>query len=164
MRTLPWEFPPEPLKMDSVGANLTLAPEDACRTIWINATADIDVTLWSPSEGDWSRLYNRGTGVITLKNPGGTAIGTIRQRQRSFIEAWPDDSGDADWPAKILVEGASGEIYLEGDITFRNAAKGTVYKDAGDSTLIRVTADAGAQVTTDTGSTSEGTPDEPTEA
>ena len=105
----------------SIDANLTLNQSEMAVWHMIDVTTAVDITLPAPKEGDWVGIWNHGDSIATVKDNGGVSLGTIGPAQGSHIVC-PYASGVADWPTKILVVGANGSLYIEGDVVIRTGS------------------------------------------
>lgn len=79
----------------------TLAEGDLYIRHWINCSTSANLTLPTAVEGGWVHIYNYGTQTITVKNPGGTTIGTLATNDGVTIPCFPDASGVPAWPTDI---------------------------------------------------------------
>jgi hypothetical protein len=135
----------------SSSAAVTLTRDDLKNWHHINATGNFDLTLPTAAEDDWTGFVNYGSSVITVKNPAGTTIGTLRQYQSVYIPSWPDSGAIASWPAKVFVQGSSGATYPEANIVFRANDKGPVLIDTADAKRYRLGVTSGSLTLTDLG-------------
>jgi len=147
---------PQPSSLSyTVSTNTALNASDLGMTHYINCTSDSNLTLPVTYELGWIEVFNYGSSVLTIKNSGGTAIGSLMQYQYTRIIAFPNSSGVPAWPSKIIVFGSSGSVKLEGDLSFKSSSSGVILKDtAGTPHYWRVsTSAAGVLSTADLGTT-----------
>lgn len=97
----------------STASNQAFNVDDLGRHWEINATGNFDLTLPAPVEGGWIGLYNYGGSTITVKNNGGTSIGTLAQYEGVVIQCVPNSSGVQAWPVDITELGGFFDFTLE---------------------------------------------------
>lgn len=85
----------------STGSAQTFTIGDMNAWWHINATGNFNLTLPAPIEGTWVGLYNYGANTVTVKNPGGTTIGTLAQYEGAMVLSLPDSSGVPAWPTAL---------------------------------------------------------------
>ena len=145
----------------TTGSNTTLNVDDMNLVHFINASGNFNLTLPTASEGLWIEVFNYGTGTITVKNAGGTTIGSIYQYFSSRIEVWPDASGNPAWPVNIQIEGASNLSHFNNDLVQLDNTKGFVYKDSANHWWRLTINTAGALVSSDLGTSPPSTESAP---
>lgn len=145
--------PGRPWMFVSSGSNLTL-PEGFSGDVYVQPTADINVTLSTAGPGIAPRIYNvaaDGSGFdVALKNPATTTIATLQPQQWTDAPSVPDASLLWGYPAALAVWSMGGSLALIGNLAMLTAANGILTATSGNVFEMTLTA-AGALVTTDTG-------------
>lgn len=144
----------------SLASNVTLTQGDMLRRHVVNCTSASDMTLPTAANGRWVTIENYGSADITIKNPAGTAIGTVKQYQWTKVEVVGDSGGVPSWPSGLVVQGAQGSLYMAGEIISRDDTKGFQWKDSAGHWWRGTINTSGALVTADLGTT-ESAPTEP---
>lgn len=136
---------------DTVSAT-SVDQNELCQNLLIAANGVFNLTLPTPFEGAWLRIYNEGGSPITVKTPSATTICTVGQYQMAYIVA-VTNGGLPAWPTQVGVTATTADQYTNRDIVWRTGTYGPVLKSP-DNNYWRMTIDnTGALSSTSLGGT-----------
>jgi hypothetical protein len=136
----------------STGSAFTV-PENFNGVIFLDATADLTVTLCPPREGQLIVLMNVGAShVLTVHDDlGNTIATTIEATGWMSLTTKEDSSNVLTWPSACPVVYPTGSIVMPGNIVWSDSAKGPVLKSPNGHLWLQSVSNAGVVTNSDLG-------------
>lgn len=134
------------------GTDLTLFDGDLFKTHYINATANISLTLPTASDGANAVIVNVGAGNIALKD-GATTLATLTTDTYVTVLALATSSNTPQWPNAVPLWSLDGRLLTSANIVIDSTTNGLTLKSTDGHYWAFTVNTEGALVSTDNGLT-----------